>query len=881
MTRAWLALAVLSAVAARPEVADAATPARRYLVTFAETTVPDQAGNAPQLASAARTLDAAPHVEAYPLAGRLAEVRSTLSAGALRKLPGVAAVEEDRPLQLAAVDWGDEPGDGAQWPLFNGGGKDLSGVAGTAGADIGAPEAWTLSTGAGVIVAVGDTGVEFDHPDLEANLWQNTDEVCGSADDNDANGFAGDCRGWDFGARDSDPSPTAPGTPAAQHGTHVAGVVGSPRNGRGLSGVAPDAKLMVLKVSDDRGTVWLSAAAASILYAADNGARVYNASWGWLTSTSPSMTAAIDHAADKGMLVVAAAGNDGRTLGSATRYFPASYAETRENVVSVAASSSTDVMATFSNRGAVSIAAPGLAVPGPVPGGGRALASGTSEAAPHVAGAAALLFALNPGWTPGQVKARLMSTAARPTSLGGAGAGRLDLARAVGAGPTGRGTPVAPLVSAALIPWSRSIAVTWLLPSPDGVDHVEVSAVDAQGVRVASTTVAPGVSTTTLTGLAPASPYEVQVRVVAADATFASALAAATTPLPVPPAANVRLNGTATAVRLEFDRASGAVRYLVSVTGATREFAVSRTSPTTLSASFGPYTAGTLVTATVTAVGPTGEHSASVDVAFTTADASPPPTGTVTAGFGSLTVAVDAVVAAADRPPVTAYVVRAGVRWTTVPVGLDGRATAAFKAVVGAQEVSVQAMHGIADPLPGASATLGTFTPIPTIRPQPPTGVAVTQPVGKIRVTWDAGGPTTTWYEVKLGKSPPVRVPAGQLSYEFVNPGKAGGYTVTVWAANQFGKSQTSATVLVEPAQPSPVDNLEVNVGPTVEVTWDVPPASWSTYFVLRVNGGRAQTVRGAHFVMPAPAAGSYTVSVVAMNPYGSSAPTQAAFTVT
>jgi hypothetical protein len=283
----------------------------------------------------------------------------------------------------------------------------------------------------------------------------------------------------------------------------------------------------------------------------------------------------------------------------------------------------------------------------------------------------------------------------------------------------------------------------------------------------------------------------------------------------------------------------------------------------------------------VTAVGPTGEHSTPVTVTYTTSDASPAPQATVVPGFASLTVNVAATASAPGRPPVTSYRITVGSRWTDVPVGPDGRASAVFKGLLGAQDVSVQAYHGLADPLPGATTAVGTFSPIPAIRPQPPTGVAVTQPTGKVRVTWDDGGPTTTWYEVRLGKAPPVRVPAGRLSYDFTNPGKAGGYTVSVWAANQFGKSQTSTSILVVPDQPDPVTDLHVTVGDTIVATWSVPADSWATYFVVRVNGGRAQTVRATRFEMRLPAAGDYTVSVTAMNPYGSSAPVQDTVTVT
>jgi hypothetical protein len=285
------------------------------------------------------------------------------------------------------------------------------------------------------------------------------------------------------------------------------------------------------------------------------------------------------------------------------------------------------------------------------------------------------------------------------------------------------------------------------------------------------------------------------------------------------------------------------------------------------------------VPVSATLVGDTGEQSAPVQATFVTGDASDAPEATVALGFGSLTIEVAPTDVLPGRLPISAYVIQAGVRTMTVPVTSDGTARATFKNLLGPQDVAVQALHGTRpEPLAGLSTDVGTFTPMPMIRPPIPTGITVTQPIGKIRVTWTSAGPTATSYEVQLGRFPPVRVPAGQLFYEFTNPGKSGSYTVAVRAVNQFGKSQASVSVRVEAVQPDPVTDLEVVVDDTVLATWAVPSGSWTTYFVVRINGGPAQTVRTPRFEMRLPAAGEYTLSVVAMNPFGSSAPVQATF---
>jgi subtilisin family serine protease len=233
---------------------------------------------------------------------------------------------------------------------------------------IGAASAWDSSRGAGVVVAVLDTGIYFDHPDLAANLWLNAGELGldgGGFDkrtngvDDDANGYADDWRGWDFigpgWGSDNDPGDEH------GHGTHVAGTIAAVAdNGVGIAGVAPSAQVMAVRVLDAYGSGSLDGVAAGVVYAADRGAKVLNLSLGTGVSaeTPQTLRDAIAYAQDvKGALVVAAAGNAATDVGTeAFGLFPAAF----RDVVAVAATDSADQPASFSNHGlALDVAAPG------------------------------------------------------------------------------------------------------------------------------------------------------------------------------------------------------------------------------------------------------------------------------------------------------------------------------------------------------------------------------------------------------------------------------------------------------------------------------------------------------------------------------------------
>jgi subtilisin family serine protease len=281
-------------------------------------------------------------------------------------------------------------------PRFN----ELWGLQQANDADINAPEAWNLTTGSdAVTVAVVDTGVAHTHQDLAANMVP----------------------GWDFFDNDGDPTDTF------GHGTHVAGTIGAQgNNGLGISGVNWRVKLMPLRVGSTN-TVSLAAVVEAFRYACARGARVVNGSFGGSSSSSAIHDAI---ASCPGTLFVFSAGNSASN-NDVQPTFPCN--DPSRNVVCVAASNQGDQLASFSNYGAsVDLAAPGAGILSTIPGNGYAVFDGTSMAAPHVSGAAALVLARRPTLTPTQVRqALLLSADAKPGLTGYVATGRLNAARAL------------------------------------------------------------------------------------------------------------------------------------------------------------------------------------------------------------------------------------------------------------------------------------------------------------------------------------------------------------------------------------------------------------------------------------------------------------------
>jgi subtilisin family serine protease len=255
--------------------------------------------------------------------------------------------------------------------------------------DIDASQAWNFGTSSSVVVAVIDTGIDYNHPDLAANIWTNTDEVAGNGIDDDSNGYIDDIRGWNFINETNNPMDDH------GHGTHVAGTVGAVgNNGIGVVGVAWNVKLMALKFLNASGSGNLSDAVEAIDYARVNGAKIINASFGG-GGFSNAMQTAIQRFQNAGGIFVAAAGNSAQNNAVVASY-PANY----PGVISVAASTSTDTLASFSNYGTnVHIAAPGQGIRSTLPGNRYGNMNGTSMAAPHVAGALALLWGQSPTLT--------------------------------------------------------------------------------------------------------------------------------------------------------------------------------------------------------------------------------------------------------------------------------------------------------------------------------------------------------------------------------------------------------------------------------------------------------------------------------------------------
>lgn len=303
----------------------------------------------------------------------------------------------------------DDPMMGQLWGLKNLGQKDSSGKVGVAGMDIGVEQAWDITTGSDkVVVAVIDTGVDFNHPDLVDNLWTNEAELKGAAGvDDDNNGVIDDIHGFN--------AITGNGNAMDDqgHGSHCSGTIGAKGNdGKGIVGVNWDVKIMAVKFLDANGSGTLENALKSIDYATKMGAKVMSNSWGG-GGFSQTLFDSIKRSNEAGALFIAAAGNESNNNDSNPSY-PASYDV--PNIISVAAIDNQGAKASFSNYGkrTVHIGAPGVNIYSST-GGAYDSWSGTSMATPHVSGVAALVWANEPNLTAIELKQRLLQTS-RPIS---------------------------------------------------------------------------------------------------------------------------------------------------------------------------------------------------------------------------------------------------------------------------------------------------------------------------------------------------------------------------------------------------------------------------------------------------------------------------------
>jgi subtilisin family serine protease/subtilisin-like proprotein convertase family protein len=442
--------------------------------------------------------------------------------------PLVQRAEPDYQLRTSMVP--SDPLFGQQWALRNTG-QD----GGTAGADIHATGAWDVTQGdRPVVVAVMDSGIDYDHPDLYLNIWINQAEIPRSRLQNlvdvdhdgiisfrdlnnpinqgpgkitdvnhdgsidagdilapmvrDAQGRDTGAGGWAYPGNTQDGDTAHPNdfigwnsnantnNPFDDygHGTHVAGIIGATGdNGKGVAGVDWNVLLMPVKFLNADGFGSVGQFIAGLNYAVAHGAKISNNSWSG-AGYSQILYDAIANARAHGQIFVAAAGNGGTNNDTAPSY-PAAIA--LDNVVAVAATDHNDNLASFSNYGPSTgaLAAPGENILSTVPGGGYAANSGTSMAAPFVTGALALVWGQHPTWSYTQVISQVLRTVDRLPALAGktVTGGRLDLAAAVGAAAT---------VSAA----PRVVGAAWSGPQPGTLNAVRLTF--DQGMNVATLT---------------------------------------------------------------------------------------------------------------------------------------------------------------------------------------------------------------------------------------------------------------------------------------------------------------------------------------------------------------------------------------------------------
>lgn len=326
------------------------------------------------------------------------------------------------------------------------------------GQDISAVSAWEIQHGGGgPLVAVLDSGCDYNHPDLDANVWRNPGEIAANGIDDDGNGVVDDLRGYNAARKTGDPMDDR------SHGTHVCGTIGAVgNNGQGVVGVNWHAQLMPVKFLEG-GYGDTADAIEGLLYADKMGARLTSNSWGGVNYSQ----ALYDVLASSPALHVCAAGNDHANNDVATVY-PAGY--DLPNVLAVAATDSQDQLASFSNYGAttVHVAAPGDKIFSTMPGNQLGYKSGTSMATPHVSGLASLIATEYPDISNAALKDRLVFGTDRLPALEGrvVSGGRINAARALENDLENPG-PVTALQLVAQ-PTSTGVPLQWLAAGDDG-----------------------------------------------------------------------------------------------------------------------------------------------------------------------------------------------------------------------------------------------------------------------------------------------------------------------------------------------------------------------------------------------------------------------------
>jgi subtilisin family serine protease len=309
------------------------------------------------------------------------------------------------------------------WGLKNKG-QSIGGQTGISGIDINAERAWDITRGSStVVVAVIDSGVDYNHPDLKNNIWTNTKEVPNNYIDDDGNGYVDDVHGWDFYYNYNDPMDYN------GHGTHVAGTIAAATSTSGVVGVAPSVKIMPLRFLNSSGNGYVSDAVLAINYSKKMGVKLSNNSWGGTDNSQ----ALYDSIKNFGGLFIAAAGNEG-VNNDYSPHYPSAF--NLPNILSVAAIDNRGALASFSNYGvtSVDVAAPGVSIYSCASYSSYQYLSGTSMATPHVSGVAALALSKNPTWTAAGLKDSITKTVVKLSSLSGkvSTGGMVNAAAAIG-----------------------------------------------------------------------------------------------------------------------------------------------------------------------------------------------------------------------------------------------------------------------------------------------------------------------------------------------------------------------------------------------------------------------------------------------------------------
>ena len=417
----------------------------------------------------------------------------------LRRHPLVQYVESNAKIAMPlAAPVPNDPRYGDLWGLNN-----VGQAGGTVDADIDAAEAWEISTGSDtVVVAVIDTGIDVSHPDLRDNIWVNPGEIAGDGIDNDGNGFVDDINGWDFANDDA----SVYDGPDDDHGTHCAGTIAGRGNNRtGVVGVGWNTQIMSLKFLDGGGRTSDAIAAINYVTAMKTrgvNVRVTNNSWGG-GGFSEALKDAIEAGGREGILFVAAAGNGGfdgiGDNNDEMPFYPATY--NSSCLVAVAATDRNDALGDFSNFGqrSVDVGAPGVSILSTIPERAYAEYNGTSMAAPHVSGVAALALAVDPTLSIDDLKAAILESTDKIPSLTGktVTGGRLNALKTLeyvqpslkllAVSPTG---PVAAPVAEIVATFSEkvhpdSVTVDNFVLTGDGVDGIAGNADDVT-VAIAS-----------------------------------------------------------------------------------------------------------------------------------------------------------------------------------------------------------------------------------------------------------------------------------------------------------------------------------------------------------------------------------------------------------